>query len=92
MVAASTGWWPMRGFIPLHANKEPPSTLVYLPRCDKRFNHCCNREARWRCAVVDGGSGDSLPGGPCHSSFTQLRLASVAFALLISVTPKTATF
>ena len=87
-----TGWWPTHGFIPLHANKEPPSTLVYLPRCDKRFNHCCNREARWRCAVVDGGWSGSLPGGPCHSSFTQLRLASVAFALLISVTSKTATF
>lgn len=38
MVAASTGWWPMLGFIPLYANKEPPSTLAYLPRCDKRFS------------------------------------------------------
>ena len=42
--------------------------------------------------MVDGGLGGSLTGGQCHSSFTQLRLASVAFALLISVTPKTATF
>ncbi|AYK17228.1 hypothetical protein ACK36Q_15575, partial [Aeromonas veronii] len=38
MVAASTGWWPTQGFIPLHANTEPPSTLAYLPGCDKRFS------------------------------------------------------
>ena len=42
--------------------------------------------------MADGSSGGSLPGGPCHSSFSLLRLASVAFALLISVTSKTATF
>ncbi|PXV55085.1 UNVERIFIED_ORG: hypothetical protein DFO51_104266 [Aeromonas veronii] len=38
MVAASTGGWPMHGFIPLHTNKEPPSTLVYLSGYDKRFS------------------------------------------------------
>lgn len=37
MVAASTGGWPMHDFIPLYANTEPPLTLVYLSRCDKRF-------------------------------------------------------
>ena len=42
--------------------------------------------------MVDGSSGGPLTGGQCHSSFTQLRLAKGAFALLISVTSKTATF
>lgn len=91
MAVASTGWWSKCSFIPFHANKEPPSTLVYLPGCEKRFGHCCNRDTRWRSILVDGGEGSLLTGGSAiHLS--QLQLASVAFALLISVTLKTATF
>lgn len=92
MAAASTCWWPRRCFIPFHANKELLSTLVYLPRCDKRFSHRGNRDTSWRSSVVNGRAGGLLAGHQYRSSFSQLRLARVAFALLISVTPKTATF
>ena len=57
MVAASTGGWPTHGFIPLHTNKEPTSTLVYLPRCDKRFSHRGNRDTRWRSEWLTGKRG-----------------------------------
>ncbi|MGL5324389.1 MAG: hypothetical protein ACRC91_06670 [Aeromonas sp.] len=78
-------------FHPFHGNKVPPA-LAYLHGCDKRFGHHCNRDTKWRSAVVNRGAGGTLAGHQYHSSFSQQRLARVAFALLISVPPKTATF
>jgi len=79
-------------FYPFHGNKVPLPALAYLPECDKRFSHRGNRDTRWRSEWLTGKRGGLLAGHQYRSSFSQLRLARVAFALLISVTPKTATF